>query len=401
VPTSVLRAADALCQALADFDARLLSGTDAARVAEGLAVAEKRCAAARLLAAARAIDAGAHKELGAKDGASWLARQSGATGSQARQALETVRSVEDCPDTKAAFVAGELSLSQAAEITQAEAETPGAEQALLSVARRSDLSQLRDEARQHRQAPTDVDDLHRQQRAARSFRHWRDRMGMVCFAGSLPPDTGLPLVRRVEIGACRARRVARQLGQPDEPFQAHAADVFAGLLAPSGDTAAGDASTGGRRGNSRPAELVIVCDLYAWRRGYAVPGEACHIIGGGPIPVDLAHELSGDAFLKAVLHDGVAIHTVSHFGRSYPAHLRTALDLGPVPGFTGRQCADCGTRWGLQYDHVNPVANRGPTRYSNLEPRCWTCHHAKTERDRQAGLLGPKARARARSPNAS
>jgi hypothetical protein len=48
-----------------------------------------------------------------------------------------------------------------------------------------------------------------------------------------------------------------------------------------------------------------------------------------------------------------------------------------------------GRRWGLEYDHVNPVANSGPTEYTNLEARCWPDHQAKTERDRAAGLLGP------------
>jgi 5-methylcytosine-specific restriction endonuclease McrA len=102
--------------------------------------------------------------------------------------------------------------------------------------------------------------------------------------------------------------------------------------------------------------------------------------------------------LKAVLHDGVAIHTVRHFGRHLPAELRTALDLGDVPSFQGARCADCGSRFGLEYDHVNPVANQGETSYDNLEARCWVDHQAKTERDRQAGLLGPNAPDRRAGP---
>ena len=141
-----------------------------------------------------------------------------------------------------------------------------------------------------------------------------------------------------------------------------------------------------------------MCDLLAWRRGHPHPGEACHIIGGGPIPVEVARQLSHDAFIKAVLHDGTNIHTIKHFGRHLPAALRTALDLGPVPAFTGRACVDCGNRWGLQYDHVDPVAHHGPTQYTNLQPRCWTDHQIKTEQDRQAGLLGPHA---PRPPNRS
>ena len=68
------------------------------------------------------------------------------------------------------------------------------------------------------------------------------------------------------------------------------------------------------------------------------------------------------------------------FGRYQPVELRTALDLGPVPDFTGRQCADCGRRWGLQYDHVEPVANHGPTSDTNIQARCWPCQSAVSKR---------------------
>ena len=84
------------------------------------------CAALRLLAAARAVAAGAHNERGFGQGAAWLAHQSGTTGAQARQALETAEGLADCPHTKAAFLAGDISLSQAGEITRAEADTAGA-----------------------------------------------------------------------------------------------------------------------------------------------------------------------------------------------------------------------------------------------------------------------------------
>jgi Domain of unknown function (DUF222)/HNH endonuclease len=383
-----LAAAAGLREALAVFEAGELSGTDCARLADELAVTEKACATVRLLAATRAVEAGAHQQRGFKDGASWLARQTGTTGSQARQALETAHRLADCPDTKTALLAGDISLAQAREIVKAESELPGAERELLLLAHHSDLSQLRDRAREHRQAHTDAADLRRRQWAAREFRHWRDGDGMVRFAGALPPETGLPLVRRIELTAVRKRRAARQAGGHSERFDAYAADALAELV------------TGGR-GTDQPhdsgnTELVLVCDLFAWRRGHTHPGETCHIVGGGPMPPDVAKELAQDAFIKVVLHDGVNIHLVKHFGRHLPAALRTALDLGPVPQFTGRACVDCGSRWGLEYDHVNPVANQGPTEYANLQARCYKDHQIKTERDRKAGLLGSGS---ARPPN--
>jgi 5-methylcytosine-specific restriction endonuclease McrA len=368
-----------LRQALAGFEPGLLSGADCAQLAEELAATEKACAAARLLAAARAVSCGAHQQRGFSDGAAWMARQVGSTTGQAREALGTAAGLSDCPGTREALLAGELSLAQAGQITRSQADTPGAEAELLGLAKRSDLSQLRERAREHRQANTDVAELHRQQLRARHFRHWRDRLGMVCFSGALPPGTGVPFVNRLELAAQRARRADQRTGAERERFEAYAADALVSIT--TGDGAA----------RSTRADIVIVCDLFAWRRGHTHPGEVCRVVGGGPVPVELAHELGQDAFLKAVLHDGVVVHTVKHFGRHLPAELRTALDLGPVPAFTGAECADCGGHFGLEYDHVNPVANQGETSYDNLEARCWPDHQAKTDRDRRAGLLGPNA----------
>lgn len=140
---------------------------------------------------------------------------------------------------------------------------------------------------------------------------------------------------------------------------------------------------------NRGADLVLVCDLNAYRRGETRPGEVSQIVGGGPLPVSVVRQLAADAFLKAVLHDGKQIHTVAHFGRHIPAELRTALELGPLPTLDGSRCVEeaCDRRYGLEWDHVDPVANGGPTSYANLKPRCWPHHQAKTERDREAGLL--------------
>jgi hypothetical protein len=389
VASSLLEAARALRGALGDFEPGLYSGSDCARLAEELAATEKACAAARLLAAARAVETGAHQGRGYGDGASWLAASAGTTGSQARQALVLAARLDTCPRTREAVVAGEISLAQAEVLTQVEVAHPGAEDALLPAARGTDLSGLRDAARAHQLAETDPTTLRQRQFEARSFRHWHDVEGMVRFQGALPPETGLALVRRVERMATAAGRGA----EAPVPFEARAADALVALVCGRAEDGAGDArSAGARRAGLGPPELVLVCDVFAFRRGHTHPGEVCHIIGGGPIPVAVAKELAADAFIKAVLHDGVQIHTVKHFGRYLSAALRTALDLGPVPAFSGRECVDCGSRWRLQYDHVDPVANHGLTEFANLESRCWQCHQEKTERDRRAGRLGARLR---------
>ncbi|HEV8627989.1 MAG TPA: HNH endonuclease signature motif containing protein, partial [Acidimicrobiia bacterium] len=134
--------------------------------------------------------------------------------------------------------------------------------------------------------------------------------------------------------------------------------------------------------------------------GHAHEGEPCHIVGGGPIPVSLVKELGRDAFLKAVLHDGTEIHTIAHFGRKYPAVLRTALELGAPPDFNGNVCAapGCDRCYHLQHDHIDPVANGGLTSYLNNQALCPPNHRIKTEHDRKAGLLRRK-KPRSRRPD--
>ena len=383
----VLHAARQLRAALSDFEPGRCTGADCARVADELARTEKACSAGRLLAAARAVEAGAHKEKGFSDPVTWLARQGGTTGADARQALSLAGSLEDLAKTKEALFSGAISLAQANEIARAEEEVPGSEKALLEAARDGDLTTVRDEARQRRLAARKPEDLHRAQLAARRFRHWQDELGMVRIEGALPPETGIPLVTRIEREALRRRGEAKHVGDP-EPFGAYAADALVCLCQ--------DTTTGS--GSKAKTDLVIVCDIYAWRRGHAHPGEVCHIVGGGPIPVSLAQELSGDAFLKCVLHDGKNIQVVSHHGRRCTAALRTALDLGPVPRFSGRACVDCKRRFGLEYDHEDPVAHTGKTEIANMKDRCYPCHAEKTERDRKAGLLGARAKAREGPP---
>ena len=367
------------CQAeLARFDPDLLSGADCAAAAERLAALERTCLAARVRAAARAAACGVHRDRGFRDASEWLARVTGSSTGQARSELATAEALGACTTAADAFVSGDLSLAQAREIAGTEAQAPGSERDLVELARTSSLRRLQDEGRTRRERAVLAEELHARQRRARRFRHWRDELGMIAFAGALPPEVGVPFVNRLEAEAARIRRIARR-GGSDEPWEAHAADGFAEIVSGAGT------------GRATQADLVIVADLNAWRRGHTHDGEPCHIIGGGPIPVDVAKDLARDAFLKAVIHDGDTICTVAHFGRHIPARLRTALELGAPPGFHGAVCVGegCDNRYGLEWDHDDPVAHGGLTSYDNVKPRCRTDHRDKTRRDREAGLLAP------------
>jgi hypothetical protein len=368
-----------LCAALRAFDPADVSGRDCAALVAELATAEKACAAVRARAAVRAAECGAHGGQGLADASDWLARATGSTRAEARAELETAVAVESCPATRQALAAGELSLGQAGEIAKTEHQQPGSEDELLAVAHRESFATLKDVARRVRLNAMDIDELHRRQHGDRAFRHWRDAMGMVCFTGALEPEVGIPFVNRLDTETDRVFRAAHREGR-NESRDAYAADAFVGML------------SGGGTASSTKADVVIVIDINAYRRDTVAEGETCHIVDGGPIPVYIAKEMAKDAFVKAVIHDGVNVHTVKHFGRHIPVELRTALDLGPPPDFDGPRCRRCHNRFRIQWDHRNPFTNGGPTALANLDGLCGApCHRDKTDSDRKAGLLRGKA----------
>ena len=258
---------------------------------------------------------------------------------------------------------------------------------MLGAAKRKSLSELRDRGRDRRQRAADPEELAARQRKARAFRHWLDELGMTCFSGRLAPGVGVPFISRLE---AETKRLAKEANAADpggerEPWECVAADAFAKIV------------NGEGKGSATTADVSFVVDLNAFRRGHAQGDEACHIIGGSRVTVAMVRQWIADydPFIKAVIHDGVEIKMVRHFGRHLSAELRTALHLGTPPLFAGAVCnceAECGRRRGLQWDHIDPVANDGPTAYENLQPLSGRDHKAKTTRDREAGLLQGKRR---------
>jgi hypothetical protein len=393
VPDSLVAAAGVFGESLAAFDPGLYSGEDCAVIVRSLSAVVNACEAARALAAARAAECGAHRARGFLDADEWFGREAGVTSSQARRDRHTAELAREHPKTAEAMKTGQVSLGQAAEITRTAKECPDAEDELLTAAAKVPLPVLRDTARRLREQAMDAGELHARRRRARSFRHWRDELGMVRFAGGLIPEIGVPFINRLEVETGRLRRAA---AGEREPWEASAADAFAAMINPAKPTSSGQSST--RRPTS--ADVVLVCDLNPFRRGHAEPGEVCHIIGGGRTTVDVVrHHLEQDAFLKAVLHDGVKIDTIKHFGRYINAELRTALTLGAPPLFAGPVCdCGCGRTRGLQIDHIDPVANQGPTEFQNLRPLTGGHHRIKTADDRNAGLLTGNRRTQPKQP---
>lgn len=382
MPSSLLQELGASRERVAGLDPSTYSPDDAAAVVTALASLGKACSAARARFAARAAAGGVHRKKGYADADDWLASESGTSTVEARRELETTKKVAQCPATADALANGELTLTQAGEIANTEEACPGSEGEMLELAHNKPLRRLKEEARKRRLEAMNAEDLARRQRRARSFRRWPDEDGMICGSFRLPPAEGLAVLSRIDAEADRIRREAKARGE-EEPWEAHAADAFVKIV------------MGGSRPSDRKSDVVFVCDMRAYRRGHAENGEVCHVIGGGPVPVsDVRDEMdTNDPFIKVVLHDGVRVHLIKHFGRYLKAEVRTALDLGPPPSFEGRQCGcGCGKLYKLQNDHVDPLANGGPTSLDNLQPRTPSEHAAKTAADRQAGRLGQRRR---------
>jgi hypothetical protein len=112
-----------------------------------------------------------------------------------------------------------------------------------------------------------------------------------------------------------------------------------------------------------PKALVhLRVDLDALRRGSLSDGEVCEIPGVGPVPVQTARDLLGDALCDLVITNGTDITTVCHLGRSIPRALNTALIERDrhcvVPG--------CDVTKGLERDHwIVSFVRGGPATIEN------------------------------------
>jgi hypothetical protein len=371
-----LSSVDAFVATLAGFEPRVHTPDECVRIVESLARLENASAAARSRAAAHAAKSGAHRRQGFNNPADWVAKTKGSTTAEAERELRTGDQLEGVPETREKVNHGELSMEQANEIAETEKACPGSEQEMLDAAKKASLRELREKGRKKRLEAVNPEDLERRQRAARYHRHWKDEMGMIRYSGSMVPSEGVPFMRRLDVETDRAFRRAHRDGRA-EPRECYAADAFASMM------------KGGGKPHAVRADVVFVCD---------VTTGTSRIVGGGPVPMSTVRQAVGDAFIKAVLHDGIKVDTVVHYGRKkMPGVLRTVLELGDPPEFDGVTCVDCGRQFHLEWDHDDPVANDGPTCRDNLRPRCWCCHQEKTERDRLAGLLEGK-RARAQPP---
>ena len=141
-------------------------------------------------------------------------------------------------------------------------------------------------------------------------------------------------------------------------------------------TAGSDEETSGplSPGLPPPASVHLRVDLAALRRGSIEGDERCEISGVGPVPIETARSLLGDAILHLVITKGTDIASITYLGRTIRAPLEQALiardETCVVPG--------CDVRQGLQIDHrIIPVVEGGPTALWNLARLCGRHHYMR------------------------
>ncbi|MEY2451521.1 MAG: hypothetical protein QOD92_1095 [Acidimicrobiaceae bacterium] len=315
---------------------------------------ERLGAGAKLLLAKRAAESGEWHKHGHRSAAHWLADESGTSVGAAVATIETSERLTELDDTRDKLTAGELSQAQVTEIASAVMADPDAEQELLRVAATEGFKTLKDKCLRVKAAATDGQSRHEKIHASRYFRHWEDNEGAVCGEFKLTPTAAAPLLARIDAERERIFREARKEGRR-ESYAAYSADALAAL---------------GAEGTSGPSDCKIIATIShdALVRGHTEAGETCEIAGVGPVPVDTVKAMMEDAFLAAVVTDGIDVYNVAHLGRKPTAHQRTALEA------RGKECevVGCGSAMSLEIHHMNQWAK---TYKTSLRSLAWVCKH--------------------------
>jgi hypothetical protein len=347
------------------FDPTLISVSDAACVVENAAAI--RNMAAEALAAARVAETELWKRDGDRSAAHQLARTTGTSVGQAREALDSARRLQDMPATAEAARRGELSAPQVAVIADAASANPGAEAELLESGRSASLGELRDERARTKANASDLEARRRHIHERRYLRIWNDTEGAANLHLRDNPEVVAGIMATVEPIRDRLFETARKEDRP-EPLEAYAADALAEL--------ARRVDSGGETKRARRAKILARIDLPALLRGYPVGDEVCELAGYGPVAVSAIREFmeTEDPFLAAIVTKSKEVVGVAHLGRRPNAQQQSALEwLYPTCAAEG-----CSSLAFLENDHSEEWAKTHVTIFESLDRFCPHHHDLKT-----------------------
>jgi hypothetical protein len=295
-----------------------------------------------------------------------LANTSGLESAELTRALELSVMADGAPLTMAALRAGNIELRDAHLIASTMADVPDVESDLL-VAAATSRGHLREACVRARASLEDDEARSKRLHRQRSHRRWTNADGMICGSYKMPAEMAGAFTSILDRETDRIFRLHADR-ESWEPREAYALDALHGLVT----------SGGGAKKRSK-VNVHILIDVDVLRRGSCEPGETCEIPGVGPVSAAWVQGLLGEAFVTSIITRGKDVHTVTHHGRYIRAELRTAMLA------VGLTCICCGTRHGLETDHLEQFATGGPTEWRNLRPMCTADHDRKS-----AGwILGP------------
>ena len=358
----------AVQQYVTDFDAALITTSEAATVVEHASAIEAMAATLKGLAAARMAEGGAWRRDGHRSPAHHLAQATGTSVGQAANTIETAKRLAELPATETAARTGKLSPQQASAIAEAASADPQAEKRLLEKSERASLPELREEcARTRAAALPDAEARRRRIHESRHLREFVDGEGAWNLRMRDNPEVGARVMAAVNAERDRLFREARAEGRR-EPSEAYAADALVSLV--TRDNVEGTQRRGGG------AKIVARVDLPALLRGYPIEGEVCEIVGYGPVAVSALRDMidTGDPFLAAVITKGVEVIGVAHLGRRPNAVQQTALEwLYPSCAVLG-----CNAVARLENDHREDWHKTHVTVLDLLDRLCEHHHDLKT-----------------------
>jgi len=405
---------------LAGFEPGRYSGEDAAVLVDRFARGEHLCATGKALSARRAAEAELFRREGHRSAAEWLAGKTGESLGAAAGSLRLADQMEHHRGLGDALRSGELSQTRARQVADVLQVDPHSEDELVEAAkdRNETNRQLADRCLRAKAKARSAEDDHaayERIRAARYLRHYTDRDGAFRLEGLFTPDAGAKVLAALKPTRTVIFDEARKQGRRERP-EAYEADALVALLtgerpprpeASTGSDQPGSGRTGadqpgsGKTGSDRPrsgrtgsdqpgsgktgsdcrptgfpppASVHLRVDLAALRRGHLDDGECCEIPGVGPVPLETAREVLGDAIVHLVITQGADVASITSLGRTIRAPVRRAVierdQTCVIPG--------CDVRDGLEIDHrIIPVVENGEAALWNLARLCHHHHYLR------------------------
>ncbi len=200
----------------------------------------------------------------------------------------------------------------------------------------------------------------------RHLHTWIDDVtGAGCGRWSTTPAAHAEILAALEPLRDKAFHEGRHSARRERP-EAYAVDALH-LLATQ-ETSGAAAAPGAN------AKIIVRTDLSALLRGHPTDGEVCEVAGLGPVPVSAVRRWMDNAFLAAIVTDGVDVRSVTHLGRKATAAQRTALEwIAPACTVEG-----CGRTVHLEIDHRVDWATTHHTVLDELDRLCPHHHGLKT-----------------------